>query len=145
MKIQRFGSISIDALTEFEAFSDDSTQSTTSNGWVTKNNYPYTSVEKSAGNYVIDFSAEIGQSDKEKAVGSRVQWRIGTSGTWLTLTDIRNGLSADDQYELRTGFRLVTVPTDSVIQIRWQWGQTDDGGTGRIRNANIKIGKASEL
>ena len=122
-----------------EAFNDDSTQSTTSNSWVTKSNFPYTSSTLAAGDYIIDFTAELGQSDKEKDVGYRVQWREGTSGTWLNLTSIINGLSVDDGYELRTGFRIVTVSTSTVIQVRVQWGQTDEGGTGRIRNAGIKI------
>ena len=137
------GGIPIDALTEFEAFSDDPQESTTSNGWVTKNNYPYTTDVKTAGDYVVDFSAQIGQSDKEKTVGFRVQWREGTSGTWITLADARNGLSADNGTELRTAFRVITLSTDTEFQIRIQWGQTDDGGTGTIENATIKIGKVA--
>ena len=137
------GGIPIDALTEFEAFSDDAEESTTSNGWVTKNNFPYTTSVKSAGDYVVDFSAQIGQSDKEKTVGFRVQWREGTSGSWTTLADARNGLGADDGTELRTAFRVITLSSDTEFQIRIQWGQTDDGGTGTIQNATIKIGKVA--
>lgn len=136
----------IDSLTEFETFSSDAVQSTTSNGWITKTGYPYTTDVKSAGTYVIDYSANVGQSDKEKEVGSRVQFREGTTGTWITIggSDIRNGVSADDAYELRTGFNNITLTTDTEVQIRWQFGQTDDGGTGRIRFASIKIGKVAE-
>lgn len=54
------------------AFSDDALQSTGSNNWVTKNNYPFTSPTLDAGDYIIDFTAELGQSDKEKQVGYRV-------------------------------------------------------------------------
>lgn len=134
----------IDALTEFEAFESAAQQSTTSNGWVTKSGYPYTSTPKSAGNFVLNYSAQLGQSDKEKEVGLRVQWRPGTSGTWITLVDVRNGLSVDDGYELRTGFNIITLATDGVFQVRQQFGQTDEGGTGRIRNAAITIGKVAD-
>lgn len=136
--------IPVDALTEFEAYASDNTQSTTSNGWVTKAGYPYTTEVKTAGQYVIDFTAEVGQTDKEKQVGFRVQWRQGTSGSWVKLSDTRNGVSTDDEYALRTGFRLVTLPIDTEFQVRLQWGQTDDGGSGLIRNAGIKIGKVAE-
>lgn len=136
--------IPLEALTEFEAYASDSTQSTTTNNWATKTGYPYTTSVKTAGQYVIDFTAEVGQTDKEKQVGFRVQWREGTSGGWNTLSDTRNGLSADDEYSLRTGFRLVTLPVDSNFQVRLQWGQTDDGGSGLIRNAGIKVGKVAD-
>lgn len=130
-------------LAEIQAFNDDSTQSTTSNGWVTKSNFPWTTAMLPAGDYVVTFSAELGQSDKEKNVGYRVQWREGTSGTWLDLTSIVNGLSIDDGYELRTGFRVITVSSTSVIQVRVQFGQTDEGGTGRIRNAGVSVTRKS--
>ena len=58
----------IETLTEFEAFSDNTQESTTSNAWVTKNNFPYTTSTKTAGEFVIDYSAQIGQSDKQKTV-----------------------------------------------------------------------------
>lgn len=139
-----FDNIPVDALTEFEAFVSDNNQSTTSNGWVTKSGFPYTTDVKSAGEYIIDFTAEVGQTDKEKAVGFRVQWRSGTSGTWITLSDTRNAVSVDDQYALRTGFRQITLAVDTEFQVRLQWGQTDDGGSGLIRNAGIKVGKVAE-
>lgn len=129
--------------TEFEAFTDDSTESTTSNSWVTKNNYPYTTTTKTAGDYLVDYTAQLGQSDKEKEVGYRVQWREGTSGTWITLVDVRDGVSQDGAYQLRTGFNIITLSTDTVFQVRVQWGQTDEGGTGFIRNAAIKVSRVA--
>jgi hypothetical protein len=127
--------------TEFEAYSDNSTESTTSNGWVTKSGYPYTTDVKTAGQYVIDWSAQLGQSDKQKEVGLLVEWREGTSGSWTELADLRDGVSQDDAWDIRTGFNLVTLSTDTEFQIRIRFGQTDEGGTGRIRFAGIKIGR----
>jgi hypothetical protein len=142
--LRNITSISIDALTEFEAFESDAEESTTSNRWVTKSGYPYTTITKSAGDYVINFTAQVGQSDKEKTVGSRVQFRLGTSGTWITIKDIRDAVSTDDAFQLRTGFFIITLPVDGVFQVRQQFGQTDDGGTGKIKEANITIGKVAE-
>ena len=134
----------IEALTEFESFSSPNNQNTTSNGWVTKSGYPYTSSIKSAGRYIIDFTCQVGQSDKEKQVGTRFQFRLGTSGSWANLGEpILDAVSTDNAYQYRTSFFEITLPTDGVFQVRILFGQTDDGGTGRIREANIKIGKVA--
>ena len=142
--IRELANRDIAAVTEFEAFNDDTQESTTSNGYVTKNNYPYTTAEKSAGDYVINYTALIGQSDKEKLVGFRAQYREGIAGGWTTLADARNGLGSDDGTELRTGFNVITLASDTEIQIRLQWGQTDDGGTGTIENAAITISRVAD-
>ena len=128
-----FGNVQL----QFDAYSDTTAQSTTSNGWVTKSGYPYTAPVKPAGTYMLTHSAEIGQSDKEKVVGSRVQWRQGTSGTWITLSDIREAVSVDDGAQLRTGFSPIELTSDTNFQVRYQWGQPDDGGTGTIDEAGI--------
>lgn len=143
--IRDLNNVDISSLTEFESFSGLSQQSTTSNSWVTKSEYPYTTDVKSAGKYIIDFTAQVGQSDKEKEVGSRFQWRPGTSGSWITLgSEIRDAVSTDGAYQYRTTFTEITLATAGVFQVRIQFGQTDDGGTGLIREANIKIGKVAE-
>lgn len=136
--------LNIEALTEFESFSSPGTESTTSNSWVTKSGYPYTSSPKTAGTYVVDFTAQVGQSNKDREVGSRIQWRLGTTGTWNTEAEIRDGVSANGQFQLRTGFFEIVLPADGVFQLRWQYGQTDEGGTGSIKQANIKLGKSAE-
>lgn len=127
----------------FELLEEDGLDTTTSNSWVTMDGWPQTSALKTAGGYTIDYTANVGQSDKEKGVGSRVQYRIGATGSWILLegSDIRNGISEDDQYELRTSFQNIRLVSDDVIQFRWQFGQTDNGGTGRIRNSAIRISK----
>ena len=60
----------VDALTEFEAFTSDSEESTTSNLFVVKSGFPYTTGPKTAGEYVVDFTAQIGQSNANKNVSS---------------------------------------------------------------------------
>lgn len=134
----------IGAITEFEAFNDDPLESTTSSSYVTKNNFPFTSEVKTPGNFVIEFSAQIGQSDKEKTVGFRASWREGTSGPFIVLADLNNGLSTDDGFELRTGFNIITLTTETVIQINLEWGQITEGGTGRIQFAAVLLAKVTE-
>lgn len=120
---------------EFEAFESTPEESTTSNFWVTKSSYPYTTSTLSAGTHLLQYSAQMGQSDKQKRVGMRFQYREVGDIMWTTLVDVRDGLSVDDQWELRTGFNLIVLTSDTAIEVRFQWGQTGDGGIGRIRNA----------
>lgn len=144
LQVLEIDQIPIDALTQFEAFESEGEQSTTSNGWVLKSGYPYTTTSKPPGTYVIDHTVQVGQSDKEKNIGHRVQWRPGTTGSWTTLLDIRDAVSTDDAFQVRTGFNIVDLPLGGVFQVRIQFGQTDEGGTGKIKEANIKIGKATD-
>lgn len=140
------GNIDIGDATSFELYSSDGSQNTTSNGWVTKTGYPYTTSIKEPALYILDYSCNTTNSNKQKAVGTRVQYREGTSGTWITLggSDIRNGVSVDGEWQLRTGFNDITLTTETVIQFRFQFGQTDDGGTGSIKESSIKISKAAD-
>lgn len=142
--LEQISNLDLKTLTEFEAFASAGLESTTSNGWVTKTGYPFTTVTKTAGFYIIDHTVQCGQSDKEKNIGHRVQWRQGTSGTWIDLLDIRDAVGVDNAFQVRTGFNVVELTSDGVFQVRIQFGQTDEGGTGRIKEANIKIGKVSD-
>ena len=127
----------------FEKLEVQAQDTTTSNGWTTMDGWPQTfpTIREADKQVIINYTANVGQSDKEKAVGSRVQWRVVGSGGWNTIpgSDIRNGVSEDNQFELRTSFNTVTPNTTGQIQVRWQFGQTDNGGTGRIRNALVTI------
>ena len=130
---------------QFDAFTSVALESTTSNSWVTKATYPYTSPVKPAATYMLSHSAIVGQSDKEKEVSHRVQWRQGTSGTWITLVSVKEAVSVDDGAQMRTGFSPITLTSDTVFQVRIQWGQTDDGGTGTISDAAIWFIKVKTL
>lgn len=121
-------------------------QETTSNNWVTSTGWPQTSEPKLAGDYVVDFTAQLGQSQKQKQIGSRLQYRFNATGTWNLLADseILDALSGVDSFQYRTSFTILVVPSEGdTIQFRWQFGQTDDGGTGRIKNTAIKLTKRS--
>lgn len=136
--------IDIKTLTEFEAYTSDTLESTTSNNWVTKTGYPYITSVKTAGIYVVDFTAEVGQSNANKQVGYRIQWRKVGETVWNDLSETYLQFPQANGYFFVTSFRRLDLDVDSAIEIRVQWGQTDDGGAGRIRYAGIKLGKVAE-
>ena len=116
--------------TEFEYFSEEGQSNTTSNGWVTRLDETTSSLP--AGDYLISWSAELANSDKEKDIGLRVR-RDST-----TIGESRNGVSVDERYEMRAGFEEFTHG-GGTVRLRMDFGQTDEGGTGRIRRARISI------
>lgn len=128
----------------FDAYISENSQSTTSNGWVTVSGFPYTSPVLEPATYIVSWSIVVCQTDKEKQVGTRVQTRLGTSGGWSTEvgTDIRNAVSVDDGCDTRTSFFTYIVPTSSVFQLRYQFGQTGDGGTATKEVASVWFIKA---
>lgn len=123
---------------EFKEFSSLTQQNTTSNGWVTF--ATFTTDDSTDGEWQIQASFNIGQSDKEKQVGFRLQARDGTSGSWTTINslDTRETVGQDNTFTLRSGFGFFTHDNgDGVFQIRVQFGQTDEGGTGRLKNLTV--------
>lgn len=131
---------------EFNSYIDENSQSTTSNGWVTRTGFPYTSPTLNPATYIVSWSIVVCQTDKEKEVGTRVQTRLGTSGGWSTEvgTEIRNAVSTDDGCDTRTSFFTFVIPTASVFQLRYQFGQTDDGGTATTTVASVWFIRAKQ-
>jgi hypothetical protein len=138
------GNIPVDALTEYEAYSSPGLESTTDNGWVIKSGYPFTSEVKSAGRFMIDFTGLVGQSNANRDVGFRVEYREGTTGAWIELFSTLSKFPQANGQLTITSFREITLATDTEIQVQLSWGQTTGGGTGRLEQANIKIGKVAE-
>lgn len=137
--------IDISTLTEFEGFTSAGEESTTSNAWVTKSGYPVSTDPKSVGTFKVDFTIQASNSDKEKQIGTRFQYRLNGSGSWITLGESRNAVSVDDEFQPRTYFVALDIPVeDDFFQFRWQYGQTDDGGTGSVKEANYSLGKVSD-
>jgi len=144
MVLKLLEDLPIDSLTEFEAFTSDSEESTTSDLFIVKSGFPYTTVAKTAGDFIIDFTAQVGQSNANKSVSYKVEWREGTSGTWLELALSDNKFPQADGWDYVTSFRKITLSADGIFQVQITWGNTIDGGTGRIRYAGIKLGKVAE-
>lgn len=144
LAIARLANVNLADITQLEEFSSDASESTTSNGWITKSGFPFMSANiKTAGEFEVAWSSEVGQSTKQKAVGSEFAWRE-EGGTWDVLSDIRAGVATANEYQLRSGFRKVSLAADAKIELRAQWGQTDDGGIGLIRNVTMKIQRISD-
>lgn len=137
--------VAIDDLTEFEIFSSDSIESTTSDLWITKTGYPYTTTLKTTGTYILDYSCNMTNSLKQKGTGTRVQYRELGDVDWITIqgSELLGGVNVSNEYILRTGFHEIEVTADVELEIRWQFGQTTSGGTGRIKDASVKIAKAT--
>ena len=127
----------------FESIESLSNSSTTSNGWVTK--ATHTTTTKVSGIYLVLFNAMVANDEKEKMVGSRFQYRIG-SGSWNNINDDRNAQSKEDnRYSSRGGFHVIVLSSDDTLGFRHQYGQTDDGGSGKMKEAKVVVFKASPL
>ena len=136
--------IPVDALTEFESFSSAGFESTTSNAYVTKSGYPYTTAVKSAGDYIIDFTALLSQTNNNRRVAFRVQYREGIAGAWITIFESDYYPSRSGANIAATSFREITLASDTEFQVQLQWAVTTTGGSGGIEEANIKIGKVAD-
>jgi hypothetical protein len=132
----------IETLTEFESFSSPGLESTTSNSLIVKSGYPYTTATKTAGEYVIDHTATVGNNSNNKESRHTVEWRLGTSGSWTTAVDISKNFIRGGDVELRSGFFSITLATSGVFQVRIRYANPG-GGSCIIEEANIKIGKVS--
>lgn len=141
--LRALDNITIDTLTEFEAFASPGLQTTTSDGWVTKTGYPYTTTTKTPGDYIVNYTAQISNNSNNSEIGFRAQFRLGTTGTWIDLVSIIRQVTRKGDVILASGFSVITVPSTSVFQVRFQFGQTIAGGTGSIEEGNLTIGKVS--
>ena len=137
------GTASFAEATSFDEFFDDTQKNTTSNGWVTYDTFTTAEI-KDAGLYYLGWSVAIGQSDKEKRVGIRVRFRP-TGGSFANVSDFRETVGFDNTFTLHSGFKIVTLNIDNTVDIRVQWGQTDDGGTGRLKDVNIIFYRVGDL
>lgn len=129
-------------LTEAEFFFEATEETTTSDNWVTA--FQDESLTKSAGDYLIIHSAAVTNGSNSKDVGHRAQWRPDASGTWFDMTSDILTIDRRDSYVLRTGFFLVTVTEGQTIEVRHQYGQTDSGGTGKIKDKGFIIWKVAD-
>ena len=121
---------------DFYSAFDPTESSTTSNDWVNKVSASTPPVTAD-GQYILIYTMEVGQSKASKQIGSRVRYRIN-GGPWVQVTEILNGISRANAYELRTGFTIIpTVVTGDTIQAEIDYGQTDESGIGRILNAGF--------
>jgi len=135
------GSPPIDTLTEFESFSSPGLESTTSDTPVIKAGYPYTTTVKSSGFYALNYSVQIGQGSNNSLSRLVIEWRPGTSGTWLGVIDTTQSLR-NEGFAPWSGFSIIELTTSTAFQVRIRYANPGNGGC-TIRQANITIGKIS--
>lgn len=140
--LRELDQITIDTLTEFEAFNSPSIESTTSDSLVLKAGYPYTTTTKTPGFYAIDYTAQMGQLSNNSISQLVVQWRPGISGTWITLLNTQQELR-DVGYVPWSGFSIVQLNSTGLFQVQLLYANPGTG-TCLIREANIKVGKVSD-
>ena len=126
---------------EFQGFAELTQSSTTSNGWVDK--LLETTQAKSGGDYYFGWSLEAGQSDKQKAIGTRVQLDLKDGNGYQDVQDIRNGVATAGEFTPRSGFAILdSLPAEPLgYDIRVQFGQTTNGGIGFIQAVSVLIYK----
>ena len=119
-------------LIEYEYFSNDTTELTTSNDWVII--LSETTASLSGGDYVIHWSCEQTSTKAGKLVGVRA--RVDTT----VINEVLGGVTQKDEFYTRGGFIEVTL-TAATHTLEIAHGQTDGGGVSAIRNSRIYIYK----
>lgn len=128
---------------ELETYSNDVTSSTTSDDWVDK--LVATSSLKDAGFYLLLHSAQVTNSNNSKEVGYRTQWKPNNDATYITLLETILTISRGEEFQVITGVNIIQLVSADEIDFKSQFGQTDAGGTGRIKNSSVTIIKVEDI
>jgi len=145
LALAKFGDFTVSDLGQEEAFNSLTQETTTSNGWVSKSGFPWTTINnKTAGEFVVAWSSEVGQTKTNRNFGFRVRARP-TGGTWVTLGEVELSVNRDDDLFMQSGFQEITLPTDNTIEIDIQFGQTTQGNSAIIRNVSVEVQRTGDL
>jgi predicted small secreted protein len=128
----------IENLTEVETYFEAAELSTTSDGWVTA--LQQETLAKAGGDYLIIHSSAIKQSQTNKIMEYKIEYRINATGSWIELVTIPYE-GRGNSYTLQTGLNEVSLSTDDTVEVRLQYGQTMAGGTAYIKNKGFLIYK----
>lgn len=139
LALQRIGNFSVGDLTEAEGFTSFGQETTNSTGWVSKSGFPVTSAQvKTAGEFSLRWSAEVGQTKTNRNFGFRTRWRP-SGGTWEDMGTVNLSVNRDGDVMMQAGFREVTLPTNNNIEIDIQHGQTTSGQSSIIQNVSVEL------
>jgi len=145
LALQRFGSFTVADLGQEEAFNSLSQETTTSNGWVSKSSFPITTeFTKTAGQFVVQWSAEVGQTKTNRNFGFRVL-AAPTGSPLVELGNVELTVNRDNDLIMQSGFQEIIVPTDNTIDIDIQFGQTTQGQSAIIRNVSVEVQRTGDL
>ena len=129
---------------DFQEFFDETDDSTGSNGYVTVATFLANLEENSR--YEFNGIIRNGQTDKEKKFSIRIEYRRGTSGTWIRPVQETLAVATDDSFlPIPFKFFVDNTSTQSDYQIRVRHGDTDDGGNSEYDFSRITVFKVGDV
>lgn len=144
LAVEKLGNQSVSDLTEAEGFVSNAQEMTTSDGWVSKTGFPIITInDKTSGLFSLRWFAQVGQTKASRNFGFRVLWRP-LGGVWAPLAEIQATVTRDDNVFMQSGFKEVTLPTTTKIEMDVQHGQTTDGFSSIIENVSVEIRRISD-
>lgn len=130
---------SLSDITEAEAFTSEAEDQTASDLWVSKTGFPFlTEGVKTAGQFSVRWSIEVGQTKANKTFSFRVRWRA-EGGTWVDLTSLSTTISTPGDTYLQGGFKEVVLPSADKIELDVQHGVTTATGNSILRNVSVEV------
>lgn len=139
LALNRLANQTFDDVTEAEGFVSNAQETTTSDGWVSKSGFPFTTTSpKTAGKFSVRWFAEVGQTKTNRNFGFRVRWRPA-GGTWADLASVQLTVNRDNDVIMQSGFKEVTLPSNGDIEIDVQHGQTTQGSASILQNVSVEV------
>lgn len=130
---------SLGDITEAEGFVSNARETTTSDGWVSKSGFPWTTANtKTAGQFSIRWFAQVGQTKTNRNFGLRIRWRPA-GGIFADLAEVNLTVNRDGDVVMQSGFKEVTLATDAQIEIDLQHGQTTQGQSSILENVSVEV------
>lgn len=142
-KVTRIG-VGVDSFNEHEDFESETSESTTSDVYITKTGFPWTTATKTAGRYKISYYAEIDNSQKQKTMGCRVSYQLNGAGGYTIIGLNTDGSAENGGILAFSGFKEINLAVDSTIDILVEYGLTTGGGTMTISRVRISVEKVEE-
>lgn len=127
--------------TEYYSFRQTPEQQTTSNIWVQA--ALFTTPIIPSGRYIIHYKAQLTNTNK-KAVGFEINIREDAS-PFIGIESTTKSPATANIYETRGSFEEFILNSDNTLDIQINFGQTTEGGTGKIRNIVVYLFRVGDL
>ena len=141
--LAKLGNQSIGDIAEIENFTSTVRETTTSDGWVSKAGFPWTSGPKTAGVFSVRWFYEVGQTKASRNFGYRT---LITSPTADTLSEIAiASVRSDNDLIQQSGFQDYALLADGSITVDVQYGQTTQGNSAIMQNVAVEVRRVGDL
>lgn len=144
LALERLGNQTQGDLTEAESFNSVNTETTTSNGWVSKSGFPYVTGIKTAGKFEVRWFAEVGQTRRNRNFGFRCRAAPSVSAL-VVLSSVELTLPRNNNVIMQSGFQEIELPSDGTITIDLEYGQTTNGFSAIIQNASVLVQRTGDI